>query len=82
MVLAYGIVLAKKRNLVVNLEPIPFPSPPSGKPLEPYSGQAPPLRTFNHQAIPTAGKGKLEVLGKRPGHLVAQGTYIGKAVLI
>lgn len=65
----------KKRNLLVPLEPIPFPTPPG--PLIHTSGQAPSPLTAR-----TAGKGKLEVLGEKPGHLVAQGAYTGKADFI
>lgn len=77
MFLAYGIVLAKKGTYLFLLNQFLSLLHLAVSPLIRTSGQAPsPLMAR------TAGKGKLEVLGEKPGHLVAQGAYTGKADFI
>lgn len=48
----------KKRNLLVPLERILFPTLPDCKPLESHEWPGPSPEDFNCQAISTAGKGK------------------------
>lgn len=59
-----------------------FPLYLTVSPLSHTSGQAPLLRTLTARLYLRLGRESLEVLGERPGHLVAQGAYTGKAVFI
>ena len=82
MFLAYGIVLARKGTCLFLLNEAFSPLYRTVSPLSHMGGQAPLLRTLTARLYLQLGRESLEVLGERPGHLVAQGAYTGKAVFL